>query len=87
MYGPRVRLLNGDTLDNVVTRRQGLDPAYYRDGHVYIFRPDVIDNGLLYGDHTVALIIDGPTISIDTPEDWAEVERILIEREGDRRHE
>jgi CMP-N-acetylneuraminic acid synthetase len=73
--------------DNVPALRQELGPRYIRNGYVYVFNPGVIDDGLLYGDESMPLTIDGPTISIDTPEDWAEAERILIEREGDRRHE
>jgi CMP-N-acetylneuraminic acid synthetase len=67
--------------------RQGLDSQYVRNGHVYIYNPWVIEHDQLYGGESMPLIIDGPTISIDTPDDWAEAERILIEREGDRRHE
>jgi CMP-N-acetylneuraminic acid synthetase len=75
------------TFDTTPGLRQALVPLYVRNGYVYVFNPDSVDYGLFYGYRSMPLIIDGTTISIDTPEDWAEAERILIEREGDRRHE
>jgi CMP-N,N'-diacetyllegionaminic acid synthase len=62
-----------------VTRRQDVRPAYYRDGTVYAFRRDTIERcGDIYGQRCVPLLIDArDSLSIDSPEDWAEAERRL----------
>lgn len=62
-----------------VTRRQDVRPAYFRDGTVYAFRRDTIDRfGTIYGDRCLPLPIDArDSLSIDSPEDWAEAERRL----------
>lgn len=62
-----------------VTRRQDVRPAYYRDGTVYAFRRDTIERfGDIYGHRCVPLLIDArDSLSIDSPEDWAEAERRL----------
>jgi CMP-N-acetylneuraminic acid synthetase len=62
-----------------VTRRQDVRPAYFRDGTVYAFRRDTIDRfGNIYGDRCVPLPIDArDSLSIDSPDDWAEAERRL----------
>ena len=67
-----------------VTRRQDVRPAYYRDGTVYAFRRDTIERfGNIYGDRCLPLVIDaGESLSIDSPEDWAEARRILEARWG-----
>jgi CMP-N-acetylneuraminic acid synthetase len=62
-----------------VTRRQDVRPAYYRDGTVYAFRRDTIErHGDIYGQKCVPLVLDArDSLSIDTPEDWAEAQRRL----------
>jgi len=62
-----------------ITRRQDVRPAYFRDGTVYAFRSDTIDRfGNIYGERCVPLLIDAKdSLSIDSPEDWAEAERRL----------
>ena len=62
-----------------VTRRQDVRPAYYRDGTVYAFRRDTIERfGNIYGDRCLPLVIDASeSLSIDSPEDWAEAKRRL----------
>jgi CMP-N,N'-diacetyllegionaminic acid synthase len=62
-----------------VTRRQDVRPAYYRDGTVYAFRRDTIERyGDIYGPNCVPLVLDArDSLSIDTPEDWAEAQRRL----------
>lgn len=62
-----------------VTRRQDVRPAYYRDGTVYAFRRDTIDRfGNIYGERCLPLVIDArESLSIDSPEDWAEAKRRL----------
>ena len=65
-----------------VTRRQDVRPAYYRDGTVYAFRRDTIERfGNIYGDRCLPLMIDaGESLSIDSPEDWANAKEILEAR-------
>ncbi len=62
-----------------VTRRQDARPAYSRDGTVYAFRRSTLERfGGIYGDDCRPLLIDaGESLSIDSPADWDEAERIL----------
>jgi CMP-N-acetylneuraminic acid synthetase len=65
-----------------VTRRQDARPAYSRDGTVYALRRDTIERfDSIYGERCVPLPIDPhESLSIDSPDDWAEAERRLAER-------
>lgn len=65
-----------------VTRRQDARPAYSRDGTVYAFRRSTIERfGGIYGDDCRPLLIDATeSISIDSPADWDEAERLLARR-------
>jgi CMP-N,N'-diacetyllegionaminic acid synthase len=62
-----------------VTRRQDARPAYRRDGTVYAFRHSTLDRfGNIYGDDCRPLILDvSESLSIDSPADWEEAERVL----------
>jgi CMP-N,N'-diacetyllegionaminic acid synthase len=66
-----------------VTRRQDVRPAYSRDGTVYAFRRDTVSRyNSIYGPDCRPLIIDADeSLSIDTPRDWSDAERILAERD------
>lgn len=74
-----------NTWEFVPTRRQDCWPAYRRDGTVYaMYRRTVVERRShdFYGWHCVPLIIPPEeTCELDTPEDWAEAERRLKERE------
>jgi len=65
-----------------VTRRQDARPAYSRDGTVYAFRRSTIDRtGGIYGEDCRPLLIDAcDSLSIDSPADWDEAERLLAQR-------
>jgi len=65
-----------------VTRRQDARPAYSRDGTVYAFRRSTIErSGGIYGNDCRPLLIDaGDSLSIDSPADWDEAERLLTRR-------
>lgn len=65
-----------------VTRRQDARPAYSRDGTVYACWTSTIDRwGSLYGERCQPLIVDAAdSLSIDSPDDWAEAERRLAGR-------
>jgi CMP-N-acetylneuraminic acid synthetase len=65
-----------------VTRRQDVRPAFYRDGTAYVFWRNTLERfGNIYGDRCSPLVIDAAdSLSIDTPDDWAEAERRLCRR-------
>lgn len=62
-----------------VTRRQDARPAYSREGTVYAFRRSTLERfGNIYGDDCRPLLIDPrDSLSIDTPDDWADAEQRL----------
>ena len=62
-----------------VTRRQDARSAYSRDGTVYAFRRSTIEkSGGIYGEDCRPLVIDrSDSLSIDSPADWDEAERLL----------
>ena len=66
-----------DDWAHVITRRQDVRPAYRRDGTVYAFwRRTVSENRNIYGHIVKPLIIPADeSCELDTPEQWAEVER------------
>ena len=65
-----------------VTRRQDARPAYSRDGTVYAFRRATLETfGGIYGDDCRPLLVDAhDSLSIDSPADWDEAERLLAGR-------
>jgi len=62
-----------------VTRRQDARPAFSRDGTVYAFRRATIEkSGGIYGEDCRPLVVDpSDSLSIDSPADWDEAERLL----------
>jgi len=65
-----------------VARRQDARPAYSRDGTVYAcWRKTLERFGSIYGDDCRPLLIDArDSLSIDSPDDWDEAERLLAGR-------
>lgn len=65
-----------------VTRRQDAREAFARDGTVYAFwRRTLAEQRSIYGHDCRPLIVSTEdSITIDTPEDWAEAERRLASR-------
>lgn len=65
-----------------ITRRQDARPAYSRDGTVYACWWRTIERfGSIYGDACRPLLVDArDSLSIDSPDDWAEAERRLAGR-------
>jgi CMP-N-acetylneuraminic acid synthetase len=65
-----------------LTRRQDARPAYSRDGTVYACWRATLDRwGTIYGERCQPLIVNAAdSLSIDTPDDWAEAERRLAGR-------
>lgn len=71
--------------EKIISRRQDLPPAFFRDGSVYITKTDVLlKEGSLYG-QTLGYIQSEPMwhVNIDTLEDWKEAER-MVEKYNER---
>lgn len=63
-----------------IGRRQDARPAYTRDGTVYVFRREVIAGGDLYGSDCRPLLVPGSeSITLDSPSDWSDAERLLTQ--------
>lgn len=63
----------------IISRRQDLPPAYYRDGAIYLTKSSVIlEQASLYGDK-IGFIDNSasPHVNIDTMEDWKIAEELL----------
>ncbi len=62
-----------------VTRRQDTRPAYTRNGQFYFTRTStLLDKCSVYGDRCLPIVVpDGPSVNLDTPEDWALAEFYL----------
>ncbi|WP_324721922.1 acylneuraminate cytidylyltransferase family protein [Salinimicrobium sp. HB62] len=63
----------------IISRRQELPKAYYRDGAIYLTRAEVLmKQNSLYGKKVGYIDTTGdPYVNIDTPEDWEKAERLL----------
>ena len=71
-----------DRAGKTIIARQQLTPVYHRNGIAYaITRACLMDQGTIMGARTGALIIDRPTISIDTEWD-IELCELLMRRQG-----
>lgn len=66
--------------ENIISRRQELPKAYFRDGAIYITKTEVLLNqNSLFGKRTGFYDTTGtPYVNIDIPEDWEEAERIVV---------
>jgi len=62
----------------IISRRQDLPKAFFRDGSVYITKTAAIKNGSLYGNST-AYLESNPElhVNIDTLADWEKAEALL----------
>jgi CMP-N,N'-diacetyllegionaminic acid synthase len=63
----------------IITRRQELPKAYFRDGAIYLTKTSMIlDQNSLYGKNIGFIdTTDSPYVNIDTPSDWEKAESIL----------
>tara|TARA_R100001369_G_scaffold954_4_gene3273 strand:+ start:149272 stop:149964 length:693 start_codon:yes stop_codon:yes gene_type:complete len=63
----------------IITRRQELPKAYFRDGAIYLTKASMIlDQNSLYGKNIGFIdTTDSPYVNIDTPSDWEKAESIL----------
>ena len=84
--GDATLFVTGEPVRRRINRRQDMRPAWVMNGAIYLFRTAVLFEAepSLYGERCAAYVMP-PTngLSIDTPEDWIEVER-AIERGGSR---
>jgi len=68
-----LKIATGDK--KLITRRQELPKAYFRDGSLYLTKSSVIREGSLYGDRLSYLLNDPDYyVNIDTLEDWEKAE-------------
>lgn len=87
--GHAVLFATGQPVRMRINRRQDLPQAWVMNGAVYACRTDVLfaAEPSLYGDRVVAYPMPAErSISIDTPEDWAEAERALERQPHDHHH-
>ena len=63
-----------------IPRRQLLPPAFHREGSVYVMRRAVLMlKNSLFGDTLAGQLMDpARSVNIDTMEDWAEAEKLLL---------
>jgi len=63
---------------HIISRRQDLPEAYFRDGSIYLTKTSVLKNGSLYGDK-IGYMVTNPEkhINLDTPKDWEKAEYLL----------
>lgn len=68
---------------SLISRRQELPPAYFRDGSIYLSRTEAILSGSLYG-NSISFLTNDPDyyINIDTLEDWKKAEDWISENKG-----
>ena len=68
--------------DEIITRRQELPTAYYRDGAVYLTKTEVLrDQKSLFGKKVGFIDATGePFVNIDEPSDWEKAEQLLKSR-------
>ena len=60
---------------DLISRRQELPPAYFRDGSIYLSSSEAILSGTLYG-NSISYLTNDPDyyVNIDTMEDWKKAE-------------
>jgi CMP-N-acetylneuraminic acid synthetase len=77
-----LRLLDDRPLSGIVRQRQLLPMTFYRNGAVYAVRREVLESQRsLYGDRCVGYVMPSErSVNIDTVEDLAEAERLLLGR-------
>ena len=72
-----------DPAGKAIIARQQLEPVFHRNGIAYAITRDCLTGQrTIMGARSAALVIDGPTLSIDTEEDIALAE-FLMQRHGD----
>lgn len=68
-----------------IVARQQLSPTYHRNGAAYaLTRACLMEQGVLLGDNSGAVVVEEPRLSIDTEDDFARAENALATRAADR---
>ena len=78
--GRATLLVSGEPVRQRINRRQDMPQAWTMNGAIYLFRTAVLRAAQpsLYGDSTAAYVMaPAAGISIDSLDDWKEVERVL----------
>jgi len=79
------RLEYFDPRGAAIVARQQLAGVYHRNGAAYAFsRACILEQRTIMGERRGAVVIDGPSLSIDTNEDFEKAEKILRLGEGGR---
>ena len=76
--------VTGEPVRRRINRRQDMPTAWTMNGAIYLFRTPVLDGRepSLYGDRTIAYVMPHEFgISIDSLDDWNDVEKVLRLRE------
>jgi len=82
------KITTGETVGNIIRRRQLLPKTYARGGSIYACKPSLLrkDNPDMYGDNTRVMIVDPKyMVDLDTLEDWAIAEKqvaVLVAEEA-----
>jgi CMP-N,N'-diacetyllegionaminic acid synthase len=77
------RLALFDSRGAAIVARQQLEPVYHRNGAVYaVTRRALLESGTLLPERTAALVLHEHLVSIDTLDDFADVERALAAERG-----
>jgi CMP-N,N'-diacetyllegionaminic acid synthase len=78
--GGWLRLSMGE--DAPISRRQDLPPAFHREGSIYVSRRDIVmEQNCFYGKRPLGYPIEPQySVNIDTEEDWARAEKLLLKR-------
>lgn len=69
----RVRMASGAPVKNRIRRRQDYNRAFHPTGSFYIFRPENLKNGSIYG-NDVQLYLTDEQVNINSREDWEKAE-------------
>ena len=66
--------------EKIISRRQALPKAYYRNGAIYLVRTDIVlEQNSLYGDKIAYYEMpSNQAINIDTKEDWKKAENYIV---------
>lgn len=78
---PFLKIATGEK--QIISRRQDLPKAYYRDGALYLTKSEIVlEDRSLYGQKIAHYLIkESPAINIDTMEDWEKAERAIAKQQ------
>lgn len=77
----RLKIFTGAEVKNITRRRQDLPDTYFKNGAIFLFKPEVLftNQPSIYGDSVLAYLMDDKySVNIDTLDDWALAEKLFI---------